>query len=435
MTDVHVQDAPQKREGPPGKRRLRLSLLGSVTGNALEWYDWNAYAVFALYLSSALFDSGDRVSALLSTFAVFAAGFVTRPLGGVVFGAMADRVGRRTVLVVTMLMTAGGSLLVGLTPGYESAGVWSSVILLVARLVQGLGHGGESAAAFAYVAEIAPPARRGLWSSAVFVGVTLGTLLATGLGAFLTAVLPSAALASWGWRVPFLVGGVLGVFALYLRHAAVESGPTAAPERHRGKPAPALRTPLGPALRIIALTASIGVVYYTWIVFGVGNAVDRHGMPEDEAFTAGLLAQLLGLCALPLWGRLSDRYGRRPLAVGYALGSALCAFPLVMIVSSEGWTLFVSELAAMVLWAMMAAVYPALVSELLPSRVRGKGIGIATSLANAAFGGTAPYLGKLFESQNLDWIFTLYLILLCLLGALAAWTMPETRGIDLDDVR
>ncbi|MFJ4878333.1 MFS transporter [Streptomyces sp. NPDC088745] len=424
------------RHSPP--RAVRRSLVASVVGNALEWYDWNVYAVFATFLASALFDKSDPLSALLSTFAVFAVGFVTRPLGGVLFGALADRIGRRAVLVATMLLTAASSLVVGLTPGYDSIGVWSSVLLLLARLAQGLGHGGESAAAFAYVSELAPPARRGLWSSSVFTGVSAGTLLATGLGAVLTAVLPTEALASWGWRVPFMVGGLLGVFALHLRRTAVESdvfeeqqsadgGGTAAAERAAWP----RRRLIGAGLRIVIITASIGVMYYSWIVFGAGNAVSRHGMPANEAFTAGFAAQFIGLLSLPLWGRLSDRYGRRPLALGYALGCAVFAFPITLMVGAEPETLFASELSAVLLWAMMAAIYPALVSEMLPTNFRSKGIGIATSLANTVFGGSAPYLGQLLENAGLSWIFTLYATVLCLLSAVAALTMRETRGIDL----
>lgn len=464
MTHGQLTGDP-KTVAPDRDRALRRSLAGSVVGNALEWYDWNAYAVFAIYLAAALFDEADKTSALLSTFAVFAVGFVTRPVGGVLFGMLTDRIGRRAVLVITMVMTAVSSVLVGLIPSYDRIGAWSSVSLLIVRLVQGLGHGGESAAAFAYVSEIAPAARRGLWSSSVFTGVSAGTLLATGLGAVLTTTLSSDALASWGWRVPFLVGGVLGFFALYLRNSAVESEiftadgrdgtdqaadapaggarhPTGTADGGGGAAAEARwqaawprRRLLGVGTRIVIITASIGVMYYSWIVFGAGNAVERHDMDPGTAFTASFLAQLLGMLTLPLWGRLSDRYGRRPLALGYAVGSALFAVPITLVITSAGWTLFVSEAAAVLLWAMMAAIYPALVSEMLPTRVRGKGIGIATSLANTVFGGSTPYLEQLCSSLRLGWLFIGYLCALCLLSAYAVATMPETRGIDLRDVR
>ncbi|AHH97251.1 MFS transporter [Kutzneria albida] len=427
MADVVVRQA--RSAGVVARGRVR-SLAASVFGNALEWYDWNVYAVFAAYLASALFNQADHVSALLSTFAVFAVGFVTRPLGGVVFGVLADRIGRRAVLVVTMLTTAGSSLVVGLVPDYGHLGTWSSVILLLARLAQGMGHGGESSAAYAYVAEIAPRERRGLWSSSVFLSVSAGTLLATGLGALLTAVLPPEQLATWGWRVPFLLGGLLGLFALHLRRTAVESevfessSVVDSPQWSRARL-------LGSGVRIVVISAGIGVMYYSWIVFGVGNAVSRHGMPGGTAFLAAFLAQLLVLFALPLWGRLSDRIGRRPVVLVFAVGSAVLAFPITGIVTDAGWTLFAAEFLASVLWAAVASVYPAVVSELLPTRSRSKGIGIASSLSNAVFGGTAPYLGELLEAQHLSWVFTCYIIVLCLLGALAVLTMPETRGADL----
>ncbi|MGW7535475.1 MFS transporter [Amycolatopsis sp. NPDC054798] len=422
---------PARRDGMDARAR-RKSLLASVLGNALEWYDWNVYAVFAGFLASALFDQADRVSALLSTFAVFAVGFVTRPLGGIVFGLLADRIGRRGVLVATMFTTAGASLVVGVLPGYAHLGAWSSGILLLARLAQGMGHGGESSASYAYVAEIAPRERRGLWSSSVFLSVSAGTLLATGLGAVLTAVLTAQQLAAWGWRVPFLVGGVLGLFALYLRRNAEESDVfKQAPANPRPWPRARL---FGAGVRIVAISAAIGVMYYSWIVFGVGNAVSRHGMSATAAFAAGFLAQSAVLALLPWWGKLSDRIGRKPVVLVFALGSAVLAFPITAVVTDQGWTLFVSEFAAAFLWAAVAAVYPAVVSEMLPTASRGTGIGIASSLSNAVFGGTAPYLGELFDTWRLSWVFTCYIVVLCLIAALAAATMKETRGIKLSEV-
>ena len=169
-------------------RSKKKSLLASAVGNVLEWYEWSAYAVFAPFIAAVVFDSSNPVSALLSTLAVFAVGFLMRPLGGIVFGRIADRRGRKFVLVTTMLMMAGGSLVIGIMPTYESVGIWASVILLAARITQGFAHGGESATAYSYVSEIAPPHRRGMWGSVAFIAIFGGSALAYSVGGGVTSV-------------------------------------------------------------------------------------------------------------------------------------------------------------------------------------------------------------------------------------------------------
>lgn len=207
----------------PTLRSRRKSLFASTVGNVLEWYEWSAYAVFAPFIATVMFNPSDRVSALLSTLAVFAVGFLMRPLGGIVFGRIADRRGRKFVLVTTMLMMAGGSLVIGLMPTYASIGAWASLVLLLARMAQGFAHGGESATANTYVAEIAPSESRGLWGSIVFVAIFGGSALAYSVGGAVTSVLSDGAVAEWGWRVPFLLGALLALAALWLRRSMDES--------------------------------------------------------------------------------------------------------------------------------------------------------------------------------------------------------------------
>ncbi|WP_044476333.1 MFS transporter, partial [Rhodococcus aetherivorans] len=182
----------------------KKSLFASAVGNVLEWYEWSAYAVFAPFIAAVMFNNSDPISALLSTLAVFAVGFLMRPLGGIVFGRIADRRGRKFVLVTTMLMMATGSLVIGIMPTYESIGAWASLILLAARIMQGFAHGGESATAYSYVGEIAPPHRRGMWGSVAFIAIFGGSVLAYSIGGAVTSSLSETAVAEWGWRIPFL---------------------------------------------------------------------------------------------------------------------------------------------------------------------------------------------------------------------------------------
>lgn len=206
----------------PPQGRLK-SLRAAGIGNALEWFDWTLYATFSVYLARNLFDKTDSRSAMLSTLAVFAVGFVARPIGGLLFGRLSDRLGRRTIMVITLLLLAISSLGIAVIPRYQSVGLFASVALLFLRLLQGLAHGGETGVSYTYVAEIAPSSRRGLWSSSVYIGVTLGVMAATAVAAALTWGLGAEAMSDYGWRIGFLIGGLLGIYALFLRRSAEES--------------------------------------------------------------------------------------------------------------------------------------------------------------------------------------------------------------------
>lgn len=220
--DLTRQAQPDTHSGPTLASRKK-SLLASSVGNVLEWYEWSAYAVFAPFIAAAMFSNSDPVSALLSTLAVFAVGFLMRPLGGIIFGRIADKRGRKFVLVTTMLMMATGSLIIGVMPTYSTIGAWASLILLAARVMQGFAHGGESATAYSYVGEIAPPHRRGMWGSVAFIAIFGGSVLAYTVGGVVTSSLSDTAVGQWGWRIPFLIGALLALFALYLRRSMEES--------------------------------------------------------------------------------------------------------------------------------------------------------------------------------------------------------------------
>lgn len=430
MTNAPIRDATKPTLDDALRRR---SLIASNLGNALEWYDWNVYAIFTPFLAAALFDDTNRVSALLSTLAVFGAGFLMRPLGGIVFGIVADRIGRQRVLVTTMLTMALASLAIGLLPGFDNVGVWASVGLLLCRLVQGFAHGGEATAVYTYVAEIAPRRRRGLWSSLVFVSVIAGSLLATGLGALLTSNLGQAAILQWGWRIPFVLGGLFAVVVLYLRRSAMESDAFDHAVAAEPLPKHVRRQAVRPALKILFFTASVPVVYYTWIAFGASNAINEHGMAASDAFVASFLAQLTAVATIPLFGWLSDRIGRKKIALGYAVASGALVVPLTLLISDAGWTLFVAQALAITAWAMIASIYAAMVAEQFPARVRTRGIGIPNSFSNALFGGTAPYLSSWLVTVDRSWVFAAYLVVLCVVSALLAPTLREGRGIDMSE--
>ncbi|QXW00474.1 MULTISPECIES: MFS transporter [Rhodococcus] len=409
----------------------KRSLLASTVGNLLEWYEWSAYAVFAPFIAKAMFDSSDPVSALLSTLAVFAVGFLVRPLGGVVFGRIADRKGRKFVLITTMLMMAGGSLAIGIMPTYAAVGAWASVLLLLIRVVQGFAHGGESATANSYISELAPPNRRGLWGSIVFMAIFGGSVIAYTVGGTVTSVLSDSAVASWGWRVPFLIGAVFAIVVLYLRRNMEES------EVFSHKAEDSVKVPTrGIARKIILLVAMISgitVAHYTWSSYVSTYAITQQGMNASSAFWITVVAQLIALVTLPFWGILSDRIGRRPVMIGFAITMFLIAIPLKEMITDEPWTLLVASTIALVVVAAAGSILAATMAESFPTKVRTQGIGFAYSFAVAAFGGSAPYLNALFIERGLGWVSSAYIMFLCACTFVACLIMKETKGIDLRD--
>lgn len=432
---IRLEAAPPsgQQKPRPDERSKRRSMFASTVGNVLEWYEWSAYAVFAPFIAAAMFDSRDPVSALLSTLAVFAVGFLMRPLGGIVFGRIADKRGRKFVLITTMLIMAGGSLLIGLMPTYGQVGIWASVLLLLARVAQGFAHGGESATANTYVAEIAPPAKRGQWGSIVFVAIFGGSVLAYVVGGGVTSMLGAAGVAQWGWRIPFLLGAVLALAALYLRRGMEESDVFEAKAAATEVAPIPRKTVIRAVLLMIAMTSGITAAHYTWTSYASTFAITQRGMDPQTAYWASVIAQSVALITLPFWGRLSDRIGRRPLLIGFSVAMVAAQFPLMGMITSDGWTLAVAATLALCIVAIPGALLSAVLSENFPTKIRTQGIGFAYSLSVAIFGGTAPYLNALFNSWSLGWLSSAYIIVLCLATALAVFKLPETKGIDLND--
>lgn len=416
----------------PTLRSKRKSLVASTVGNVLEWYEWSAYAVFAPFIAAAMFNPTDPVSALLSTLAVFAVGFLMRPLGGIVFGRVADKRGRKFVLVTTMLMMAGGSLVIGFMPTYASIGTWSSFILLLARVAQGFAHGGESATANTYIAEIAPNERRGLWGSIVFVAIFGGSVVAYSVGGAVTSVLSDSAVAEWGWRIPFVLGAFLALAALYLRRGMDESD--VFDEQSSDQPQPLSRRQVTRAvLLIITMTSGITAAHYTWTSYVSTYAITQKGMDAGVAYWCSVGAQLIALTTLPLWGHLSDKVGRRPMMIMFAVLMTALQIPLTTMIGAQGWTLLVASTIALVIVAIPGALLAATMAESFPTKVRTQAIGFAYSLSVAVFGGTAPYLNQLFIDVDLAWLSSPYIMLLCVFTGTACYLMRETKGIDLKD--
>lgn len=414
---------------PVSTSKRRRDLVAVNIGNALEWFDWNIYAIFAPFFAAQFFRNDDPVASLLSTFAIFAVGFLMRPVGGWVFGQIADAKGRRYSLTLAIGLAAVGSLMIAVAPTFETIGAGGAAILLLARLVQGMSHGGETGSAFTYLAEVAPEGRRGLWASSPWVGVGIGSIAATGLGALLTFILTDEQMGEFGWRIPFAVAALLGLYALWIRIGLTESEKF----QNQSEPTPTVRETFrliakhrAAIFRITGLTVGGVTVFYTWLIFAPGYATRTFGIDPTIALVIGIVGQAVLVIASPLFGRLSDKVGRRPVLQIFSIGFAVVAFGLDAILGANPWTLLLTMCIAGLLISANTGPLGATFAELVPTRERATVIGIGYATSAAIFGGTAPYLNTWLESLGMHWIYTAYIVVLCIISAVVIWGMRET---------
>ncbi|NNG18055.1 MFS transporter [Naumannella sp. ID2617S] len=419
------------------KQSVKKTLLGTGLGNALEWYDWNVYTAMSAFLAAHLFDKKDPTSAVLSTLAVFAVGFFARPLGGLVFGWIGDRKGRKFSLMLSVAAASLGSLLIGIAPEFGTIGVLASVWLLVARLLQGLAHGGELPSAQTYLVEEAPRKKRGLWSSWIYVSGTLGNMIALGVGALLATLLSKEQMSDFGWRIPFLLGAAFGFYALYMRKGMAESETFTEDVTRTDEPKVPLLKDIAAhwkqALQVILMTCGGTVAYYAWAINAPAYAQNQLKMAAAPALWVGFAANVIFVALLPAYGWLSDRIGRKKVALYAVFGSAILFIPMNAVLSSQPLSLFIAMGAMMFVLSAYSAIAPAMYAEMFPTRVRTAGVGVPYSICIALFGGTAPLIQQAlvtrYPTQPL--LFPIYAIVLLLVAAGAIFSLRETRGIDL----
>ncbi|TDE59925.1 MFS transporter [Nonomuraea mesophila] len=423
------------QQSPLGIPRSRVRQLTAASiGNVVEWYDWYAYSFLAIYFSRQIFpESADNsLVPLLSSFAVFAVGFFMRPLGGLLVGAFADRYGRKLAMTGTIVLMGVGSLLVGLTPTYAAVGVLAPIILVVARLIQGLSVGGEFAAATTFLVESAPPRRRGLFSSFQYVSTTIGQLLASGLAALLATTLAEADMDGWGWRIPFFVGAVLSLVGLWIRRGADETSAVVDEVRQgkaeRQKMFEFLRLHPRSAATIVGITIAGTVAYYTWTTFLPTYAQITVGFDEANSLQIGTISLIFFMILQPLLGMLSDRIGRRPMLITFGLGFVLLPVPLLSLLTDSYGSLLAVQLIGMVFLGCFTSISAAVNSELFPTRVRAAGAGFPYSLTVALFGGTAPLIGTAMQEMGNPGLFPWYMSGLALISTLVyIFVLPETK--------
>jgi MHS family alpha-ketoglutarate permease-like MFS transporter len=389
----------------PTRQRLK-SILGGSAGNLVEWYDWYAYAAFTLYFAPHFFPKGDQTTQLLNTAAVFAVGFLMRPIGGWLMGVYADKYGRKAGLTLSVSLMCAGSLLIAVTPGYAAIGWAAPALLVFARLMQGLSIGGEYGASATYLSEMAGKKRRGFFSSFQYVTLISGQLIALTVLLVLQASMSEAALESWGWRIPFFIGGALAVIVFWLRRglAETESFHNAKAEGRKTGALALLREHPGEFLLVMALTAGGTLAFYAYSIYLQKFLVNTSGFDRETASEINAAALFVFMCIQPLAGALSDRIGRKPLMVGFGVLGVLCTYPIFTALEqvSSAWAAFGLMLGALVIVTGYTSINAVVKAELFPAHIRTLGVALPYALANAIFGGTAEYVALWFKNQGIE---------------------------------
>lgn len=421
--------APQRHRFPVGK------LVAASIGNAIEWYDWTIYTAFSVYFAGVFFPSQNTALALVNTLATFALAFFFRPLGGWLLGRFADLKGRKPAMLLTITLMAGGSLLIGILPGFDAIGWAAPILLILARISQGLSLGGEVSNASVYLAEIAPPERRGRYSAFFYISTGTALLVASLLGYLLTTVLTEQQLVEFGWRIPFLIGGVLGLIGIWLRRTLGETQPF---HDNRAK-AHALRNPLWLTLtkhpkavgQLVGFSMLSTLCFYTFFSALTPFAVNSRGANASDVFVALSIATALFIVLQYPMGALSDRYGRKPQLLAWSGATTILIVPLSTLVGPGLGGLLVVFCVGIALYTAMTSIAPAIMSELFPTELRGLGIGAWYNLTVAVFGGTAPLVINALSSVNAAEVFFWFITVGSAIAFFVIRTLPETRATEL----
>ena len=429
--------SPTTLEQVPDKRTLRRAIAASAIGNATEWFDYGIYAYGVTYISAALFP-GEMDEAVLFALATFAISFLVRPLGGLFWGPLGDRLGRKSVLALTILLMAGATLCVGLIPSYATIGFWAPTLLIVLRMVQGFSTGGEYGGAATFMAEYSPDDRRGFYGSFLEFGTLAGFSLGAALMLTFSLLLGEEAMYEWGWRIPFLIAGPMGLTGMYLR-SKIEDTPVfreaAAGQEHQVSHV-SLRTLTArywrPLLVVAGLVVALNVVNYTLLSYMPTYLQRRIGLTNDQALIVPIIGMLFMMVLLPFAGRLSDRIGRRPLWRISLVGLFVLVVPLYMLMSTGMAGAIIGFALLGLLYVPQLATISATFPAMFPTSVRFAGFAIAYNVSTSLFGGTAPAISSgLISLTGNELMPAFYMMAACLVGMVALRFMPETAGRSL----
>lgn len=430
-TDAAAADVRKLGDAAGSRARVKAILVGSI-GNLVEWYDVYAYSAFALYFAPAFFPSVDPVAQQLSAAAVFAAAFIVRPLGGLLFGWVADRYGRRRSLLLSVLLMCFGSLLIAVSPTHAQIGAWAAVLLVSARLLQGLSQGGEYGASATYLAEMAEPHRRGFYSGVWYTTLIGGQLAAILLLLLLQKVfLSPEELKAWGWRIPFAIGALLSVYALFMRRDMHETSHYQAAKSTGATGSwTTLRAHWRELLLVVGITIGGTSAFYTYTTYMQKFLKLSIGLSDTQVTTVVLGYLAVALVLQPLYGALSDRIGRKPLLLWFGILGVLGTYPLLTLLSQtkSPWVAFLLICVAWMIVSGYTAITGIIKAELFPTSIRALGVGVPYALTVSVFGGSVDAVALSFKQAGYESGFYWYATACIFVSLLVYWRMADTQA-------
>ncbi|WP_448163463.1 MFS transporter [Bacillus mobilis] len=411
--------------------RVAGNIFKGSVGNLIEWYDWYVYSAFAVYFSAEFFPKGDPTSQLLNTAAIFAVGFLMRPIGSLLMGRYADRHGRRAALTLSITVMAGGSLIIACTPSYESIGIMAPIILVLARLLQGLSLGGEYGTSATYLSEMASSGRRGFYSSFQYVTLVAGQMVALGVQIVLQQLLSEPDMKAWGWRIPFIIGAMGAVAVLWLRRTMDESEQFANIKSQKRESAGTVRALMKhpkAVLTVVGLTLGGTVAFYTYTTYLQKFMINTVGLPKEVVSWINFAALLIFVVLQPIAGLLSDKIGRRPLLMAFGILGTLLTAPIFFFMekTTEPIVAFLLMMVGLIIVTGYTSINAIVKAELFPTEIRALGVGLPYALTVAIFGGTAEFIALWLKSIGMESLFYFYVAGCIAISFITYWRMDES---------
>src|SRR5450830_1019152 len=433
LTWIHPEITMIKQEisKAADTRKRIFAIVGASSGNLVEWFDFYVYSFCAIYFAPAFFPKGDSTTQLWNTAGVFAAGFLMRPIGGWLFGRIADKHGRRNSMMISVLMMCGGSLMIAFLPTYATIGAMAPLLLLLARMVQGLSVGGEYGTSATYMSEVAPQGRRGFFASFQYVTLIGGQLLAVLVLVIMQQFLSTEELRSWGWRVPFVLGAIGAIVALYLRKSLTE---TASAESRNNKDAGSfagLWKHKRAFFTVVGFTAGGSLMFYTFTTYMQKYLVNTAGMNPKTASAVMTGALFVYMVLQPAFGALSDKIGRRNMMLIFGVFGTLCTLPILHFLKdvSDPYAAFGLAVLALAIVSFYTSISGLIKAEMFPPEVRALCVGLSYAVGNAIFGGSAEFVALSFKSAGMESVFYWYVTAMCLIALVIAFRMPDPSKV------
>lgn len=407
------------------------AIMNSASGNLIEWFDFYTYSFTSVYFASQFFPSnGNTIEELLKAAGVFFIGFLMRPIGGWLFGYIADKYGRKIAMLLSIYMMCAGSFAIALLPTYQAIGIWAPLLLLIIRMFQGLSVGGEYGTVATYISEVAQEGKRGFYGAFQYVTLIGGQLLASLSVFILTLILSETELKAWGWRIPFFIGGLAAIVALFLRDSLHES---TSEKNLQKKEAGSLKDLLinhkKAFILVVCYTAGGSLTFYTYTTYMQKYLITTSGFDKSTATLIMTSVLFVFMLMQPIFGLLADKIGTRKSLFAWSILSIFCTMPLLKIIghTQHAWTAFFCILVLMTIACLYTSIAGIIKAEMFPAYIRASGVGISYAIGNAMFGGSAEYIALWFKSLGIEQAFYYYITFMMVIALIAVYLMPDAK--------